>query len=91
VIVSEELNHRMQVFDLTQLLTLNVSDLPKTFSNTARYTKLGWCHNVFVNEDSGFAYAVGCDKCSGGLSMIDMSNPRKPKKCRLLFQGWLYS
>ena len=35
-------------------------------------------HNLVINEDTGFAYAVGSDTCSGGLHMINIQNPTSP-------------
>ena len=68
--------HGLQVFDLTQLRS--VSSPPVTFSETARMTDFGNAHNVIVNEDSGFAYVVGSNTCSGGLFMVDVSVPTDP-------------
>ena len=34
---------------------------PTTFSNTAYYSGFGNAHNIFINEDTGFAYAVGTE------------------------------
>ena len=64
-IVSEASGHGMQIFDLSQLGT--VGSPPVTFSNTAHYSDFGNAHNIVINEDSGFAYAVGTSTCSGGL------------------------
>jgi choice-of-anchor B domain-containing protein len=78
-IVSEAKNHGMQVFDLTELRGL--SGPPVTFGETAYYNKIGSAHNIVINEDSGFAYAVGVSGkggCGGGLHMIDISNPTSP-------------
>ncbi len=79
-IVSEASGHGMQVFDLTQLGS--VTSPPQTFSNTAHYGEFGRAHNLVINEDSGFAYAVGSsdgsDACNGGLHMIDISDPTSP-------------
>ncbi|MEM6793847.1 MAG: choice-of-anchor B family protein [Acidobacteriota bacterium] len=68
--------HGMQVFDLSQLL--NVSSPPNTFSNTAHYDDFSSAHNIVINEDSGFAYAVGGEDCAGGLHMINVQNPTSP-------------
>lgn len=68
--------HGMQVFDLNQLRA--VATPPVTFSNTAHYAGFGSSHNIVINEDSGFAYAVGSDTCSGGLHMIDITTPASP-------------
>lgn len=75
-IVSEAGGHGMQVFDLTQLA--NVTNPPQTFSETAHYDDFGNAHNIVINEDSGFAYAVGANSCAGGLHMIDISSPQSP-------------
>ncbi|MFL3057896.1 MAG: choice-of-anchor B family protein, partial [Candidatus Neomarinimicrobiota bacterium] len=69
-IVSEASGHGMQVFDLTELRNFNGN--PSTFSNTAYYSGFGNAHNIFINEDTGFAYAVGTGTCGpGGLHIID--------------------
>ena len=75
-IVAEARNSGMQVFDLTQLRA--VVSPPATFSETAHYPDFSRAHNVAINEDSGFAYAVGTDTCSGGLHMINIQNPTNP-------------
>ncbi len=73
-------NHGMQVFNLTQLR--NVTNPPVTFSATTRYSNFGSAHNIAINEDSGYAYAVGGSSggtlCSGGLHMINIQNPSSP-------------
>ena len=51
---------------------------PVTFSETAHYGLFGNSHNIVINEESGFAFAVGCNDCSGGLHMINIQNPTNP-------------
>ena len=75
-IVTEANYSGMQVFDLTQLRM--VASPPATFSETAHYSGFSWAHNLVINEDSGFAYAVGTNNCSGGLHMINIQTPTKP-------------
>ena len=78
-IVSEANQHGMQVFDLTQLR--GVTNPPATFGETDHYNKMAQAHNIVINEDSGFAYIVGAsgkNSCSGGLHMVDLSNPTNP-------------
>lgn len=75
-IVSEASGHGMQVFDLTQLRT--VFSPPVTFSNTAHYSAISRAHNLVINEETGFAYAVGTNTCSGGLHMINIQTPTSP-------------
>lgn len=78
-IVSEADGHGMQVFDLAKLR--NVSTTPTNFTADARYTGFGNAHNIVINEETGFAYAVGTarnDTFSGGVHFIDISNPKTP-------------
>ncbi len=67
--------HGMQVFDLTRLRGLTA---PETFSPDAVYVDFENSHNLAINEDTGFAYAVGTNTCSEGLHMIDISTPNNP-------------
>lgn len=76
VVVSEASGHGMQLFDLTQLR--DVSSPPVTFNTTAHYAGFSNCHNIVVNEASGFAYAVGTNTCSGGPHMVDIHDPLNP-------------
>ncbi|MDH3295303.1 MAG: choice-of-anchor B family protein [Acidimicrobiia bacterium] len=76
-IVSEAMNHGIQVFDLTQLRSLSGAP-PVTLAETEHYNRIGSAHNIVINEDSGYAYAVGVSgkgACGGGLHMVDISNP----------------
>ena len=72
--------HGMQVFDLTKLR--NVNDPPVTFEEDAHYSRLASAHNIVINEDTGFAYAVGVNSggetCGGGLHMINIQDPLTP-------------
>ena len=74
--VTEARGSGMQVFDLTQLRM--VASPPATFSGTAHYPRFSYAHNLVINEDSGFAYAVGTNTCSGGLHMINIQTPANP-------------
>jgi len=71
--------HGMQVFDLNHLLTVTE---PQTFATDAFYPEFGSAHNIVINEDTGFAYAVGVNSggetCGGGLHMIDINEPLNP-------------
>jgi choice-of-anchor B domain-containing protein len=72
--------HGMQVFDLTQLR--GVRRAPATFQPLTTYRNINSAHNIVINEESGFAYAVGAsaggETCGGGLHMIDIRNPANP-------------
>ena len=78
-VVSEAPGHGMQVFDLTRLR--EVGDPPVTFSSDQTYRRFGSAHNIVINEDTGYAYAVGArggTRCAGGLHMIDIEDPLAP-------------
>ena len=68
--------HGMQVFDLRQLP--EHSGPPATFEETAHYDGFTTAHNIAINEETGFAYAVGTNTFSGGLHTIDLSDPGVP-------------
>ncbi len=67
--------HGMQVFDLTRLRGAVGEQI---FSADLRYIDFDNAHNLVINEDTGFAYAVGTDTCGGGLHMIDITTPINP-------------
>ena len=73
-------SHGMQVFDLTRLR--NVTEIPFTFEADAIYDGVHSVHNIVINEDTGFAYAVGSssggETCGGGLHMINIQDPLNP-------------
>jgi choice-of-anchor B domain-containing protein len=72
--------HGMQVFDLTRLR--NVAKTPTTFAPDTTYPGIHSSHNIVINEETGFAYAVGVsgggNTCGGGLHMIDIRDMKKP-------------
>jgi choice-of-anchor B domain-containing protein len=76
-IVSEAIDHGMQVFDLTQLR--NVTAPPVTFAETAHYAGFGSTHTLALNPRTGFAYAVGTRTCEGGLHVVDVRTPASPR------------
>ena len=67
--------HGMQVFDLRRLREVSG---PRTFSADVVYGDFGNAHNLAINEDTGFAYAVGSNTCGHGLHIIDIRTPKNP-------------
>jgi choice-of-anchor B domain-containing protein len=68
----------IQIFNLT---TLRNSVAQSTFSTDAQYSRFSTSHNLIINEDSGFAYAVGTardDIYNGGVHFIDVQDPQNP-------------
>ncbi len=76
-VVSEHDDHGMQVFDLTRLRDPLVT--PAVFTPDAVYDEFSSAHNIAINTDTGFAYAVGTETCEGGLHMIDINDPENPQ------------
>jgi len=72
--------HGMQVVDLTELR--NFQGTPLLLEETAHYKEIHSSHNIVINEDTGFAYAVGSSgggsTCGGGLHMINIQDPSNP-------------
>jgi choice-of-anchor B domain-containing protein len=83
-IVSEAANNGMQVFDLTRLRDIDYDDAPVTVDMDAHYQLFWNAHDIVIDEDSGFAYAVGTgssggiNPCTASLHMIDIRDPLNP-------------
>ncbi len=82
-VVSEESGHGMQVFSLDRLLDVNNSEMPVFFEHDALYMEFETAHNIAINEETGFAYAVGTregENCThGGMHMVDIREPLNPQ------------
>ena len=68
-------DHGMQVFDLGRLRGLSGS---REFSADTVYGDFGHAHNLAINEETGYAYAVSTNTCGGGLHMVDIGTPINP-------------
>lgn len=75
-IVSEAAGHGMQIFDLSKLRDIN--NPPVEFTSDKDYTRFGEAHNIIINEDSDFAYAVGTNTFDGGPHFIDLNTIFNP-------------
>ncbi|WP_299048084.1 choice-of-anchor B family protein [uncultured Polaribacter sp.] len=75
-IVSEAPNHGMQLFNLIGLR--NVVNPPIEFTEDAFYGEFGNAHNLVINEDTGYAYAVGTSTFDGGPHFVDLNSPFNP-------------
>ena len=82
---SEAPGHGVQVFDLTRLRGLNGP--AQTFTADVVYKGVGSSHNVVIDEESGFLYAVGAStvgddmpaECSApGFHAVDIRDPKNP-------------
>lgn len=77
-VVSEAYAHGLQVLDLRPLLEMETPAEPLVFENTAFYGLFGSAHNIFINEDTGYAYVVGSDTCDAGIHVVDIRTPNTP-------------
>ena len=72
--------HGIQVVDLTKLRDFEGS--PMMLEEDTIYDKVHSVHNIVINEDTGFAYAVGSSgggqTCGGGLHMVNIQDPKNP-------------
>lgn len=72
--------HHMQIYDLTQLR--DITQFPTTLMETNIYKGVFSSHNLHINLDTGFGYAVGNDSggetCGGALHMMDLNDPANP-------------
>ena len=81
VVADRNNRHGLQIFDLSQLRTLIATTTTTTtllFTETAHYDGFSDAHNLAINEESGFAYAVGGETCDGGLHMVDIRDVTAP-------------
>ncbi len=74
--------HHVQILDLTRLRDIDPADMPVTLTEDNIYKGVYSSHNIVINEETGFAYAVGSDSggeaCGGALHMMDLSDPLNP-------------
>ncbi len=75
-IVSEALDHGIQVFDLTRLRTINAE--PQTFTANTVYDDHGSAHNIAIDTENGYAYSVGTSTYDGGPHIINITDPLNP-------------
>jgi choice-of-anchor B domain-containing protein len=73
---SEANGHGMQVFDLTRLR--NVASPPENFTEDAWYSGFGKCHTLSTLIGQPYVYACGTNSYSGGLHIVNVSNPLAP-------------
>jgi choice-of-anchor B domain-containing protein len=73
-------NHGMQIFDLDRLRGVKT---PQKFSEDAHYGMAHSVHDIVADTASGFIYLTGSnaggEMCGGGLHMVDVRDPLKPK------------
>jgi len=85
-IVSEQVGHGMQIFDLTQLRS--AIGAPDVYTETAHYNRVSNTHTISINEQTGYAYLVGTTgtnnnpnvlTCGGNMHIVSLANPISPQ------------
>lgn len=80
IVADNAREHGMQVLDLTLLREFDGE--PILFEETTIYRNVNSVHNIVINEDTGYAFAVGSsgggETCGGGLHMINIQDPANP-------------
>ena len=69
-----ESNDGIQVIDLSRIDRGVIS-----LVNEVTAAGLFRGHNIYVNEDSGYAYVLGSNIARGGLLAVDLSDPANPR------------
>lgn len=81
VVADNARQHGIQILDLTLLREFDGE--PILFEETNIYTNVNSVHNIVINEDTGYAFAVGSsgggETCGGGLHMINLEDPANPE------------
>lgn len=54
-------------------------NLGNTFEPNSVYKEFGSSHNIVINEETGYLYAVGSKTCSAGPHIVDIRDPANPK------------
>lgn len=67
--------HGLQVFDLEHLRDVDPAAAPVTFHADAVFHGFGTAHNLTVDEETQRGFAVGSDRCAGGLLVLDLHDP----------------
>lgn len=91
---SEAKGHGMSIFDLKQLTVLTNKyrssdafigrtvagsvNLGNVLKPNSVYKEFGSSHNLIINEETGFLYAVGSKTCDGGPHILDLKDPANP-------------
>ena len=79
VVADGAADHGVQVLDLRRLRDIDGFEV---LNEDTRYEGVASVHNIAINEETGFAYAVGSNSggttCGGGLHMIDVRTPTGP-------------
>ena len=75
---SEAPDHGLQIFDLHRLASVPEDERPARFEPDATYDGFGNSHTISIDPVAGRLTANGTATCSGGLHIVDISDPLAP-------------
>lgn len=81
----------LQVFDLTALRGITTT---QTFSPTTHFDGFGNGHNIFIHEETGYAYVARTTDpvlCSGALYVLNVQDPDNPSEAGCVHDGGVAS
>jgi choice-of-anchor B domain-containing protein len=76
--ISKQYKSNPSSFNVTKSATSNAKNLGVTLKPNLVYKEFGSSHNMVINTETGFLYAVGTKTCDGGLHVVDIRKPYKP-------------
>ena len=76
-IISSATGHGMQTFNLRKLK--DIKNPPIEFTSDKDYISFLTADNIFINENTGFAYITGSETFSGGPHFVDLNVSFKPE------------
>eukprot|EP01084_Bolivina_argentea_P031576 58456_1 len=81
-------DHYLQIFNIPNIINeakqYQIENMNKIYivtnanENVVIFEQFGASHNIHINKDSGFLYAVGTTDCEGGIHTLDINNPFEP-------------
>ena len=66
----------LQIYDLRELRDIVPGSVVE---ETAHFDGFSNAHNLFIHEETGYAYIVGSQRCGQGLYIVDVSQPTQPQ------------
>jgi choice-of-anchor B domain-containing protein len=76
--ISKEYKKNPSSFNVTQSATSNSKNLNVALKPNVVYKEFGSSHNMVINTETGYLYAVGSKTCDAGLHIVDIRTPYKP-------------
>eukprot|EP00604_Paraphysomonas_vestita_P003274 CAMPEP_0174820390 /NCGR_PEP_ID=MMETSP1107-20130205/4198_1 /TAXON_ID=36770 /ORGANISM="Paraphysomonas vestita, Strain GFlagA" /LENGTH=426 /DNA_ID=CAMNT_0016035649 /DNA_START=240 /DNA_END=1520 /DNA_ORIENTATION=+ len=76
--ISKQYKSNPSSYNATKSATSNAIKLGITFKPNKVYREFGSSHNMVINTETGYLYAVGSKTCDGGLHIVDIRTPSNP-------------